>query len=143
MKKNFVRTFALSAAIATAAVVGVTGLASAATGQPHTRPAAAAAESAYDIRLVAPITDGRLTVQVINKKTGQLVTNAHVSMRHWVPGHAKNAPGPQQAMVPLEPDGHGGYVCMREHIGKGDRVEVRAHVPGDLEGTWAELTIDN
>ena len=143
MQKNFAKAFAFGVVIATSAVMGLTVSASAATGQPHARPAAATADKAYDIRLVTPITDGRLTVQVINKQTGQPVTNAHVSMRHWVPGHAKNAPGPQHVMVPLESDGHGGYVCTREHIGKGERVEIRAHIPGDLEGTWAELTIDN
>lgn len=143
MKTNLVKAFAFAVAFAAVAVVGSTGSAIAATGQPHARPAAAATDSAYDIRIVMPITDGRLTVQVFNKQTGQLVPNAHVTMRHWVPGHAKNAPGPQQTMVPLDADGHGGYICTREHIGKGERVEVRAHVPGDFDGTWAELTIDN
>ena len=142
MKTNFVKAFVFGLAFATAAVVGM-GSAAIAAGRTHTLSATTPADGAYDIKLVTPIAAGRLTVQVVNKKTGELVTNAHVAMRHWVPGHKKNAPGPEQDMIPLESDGHGGYVCMREHVGHGERIVVRAHVPGDLEGTWSELTIDN
>jgi hypothetical protein len=144
MKMRFLNAFAFGAAFVAVAVLGSTGIA-AAGSKPHTMPAEATrALSAYEIRVVTMPTDGKnLVVQVVNKSNGQAVENAHVSMRHWVPGHAKLTPGPQQAMIPLQADGHGGYICTREHIGHGERVEVRAHVPGDFEGTWATLTIDN
>ncbi len=144
MKFNLKRTSVIGTVFLAGALLTFTGVANAG-GQFHKMPAEAnQTDPAYEIRMVTMPGQGHpLTVQVINKQTGQPVTNAHVTMRHWVPGHVKNAPGPQQAMIPLEPDGHGGYVCTREHVGHGERVVLRAHVPGDLEGTWAELTIDS
>lgn len=81
-----------------------------------------------------------LTVQVVNKETGQLVTDAEVTMqhRHWL--GIKGVPQYQQVQLELTPDGHGDYVCNNGPLLAGDKIVLRAHVPGDPSSTW--LTVD-
>ncbi len=143
MKLGSMKSVALLVAFA-AGLIGSLGSANAG-GQIHRMPADAnQANTAYDIRVVTMPGQGRpLTVQVINKNTRQAVTNAQVTMRHWTYAHIKGAPLPQNAMIPLDPDGHGGYVCTREHVGQGEHIIIRAQVPGEPPGTLTELTIDS
>ena len=84
-----------------------------------------------------------LTVQVINKESGQPVTNADVSMQHWVWAGMKAVPQMQRVLVALDSDGRGNYVCMREHLRPGEQVTFRAHIPGDASGTWTTASLNN
>ena len=97
----------------------------------------------YELRVVTmPAAGHMLTVQLVNKDTGQLVTNADVSMQHLVWLGYKAVPQSQMVLVALEPDGKGDYVCAREHVRRGERVVFRAHVTGEPSGTWTTLALN-
>ncbi len=134
----------ISTAFAFAALLAST-VAVNAGGPPHRLPADYGRPvPVYEIKVVGMPSSGRpLTVEVVNKQTGELVTNAHVSMQHWAWIGMKAVPQTQLVLVALDPDGRGDYVCTREHLHPGERVTFRAHVPGEPSGTWTELALNS
>ncbi len=129
----FVGAFVATALFAGSAVAG---------GQAHRLPADYGKTSpTYEIRIVnmpsgetAP-----LTVQVVNKETGQLVTDAEVTMqhRHWL--GFKGVPRYRRVQLELKPDGHGDYVCNNGPLLAGDKIVLRAQVPGEPSSTWLRV----
>ncbi|MDE1940162.1 MAG: hypothetical protein KGI68_14160 [Alphaproteobacteria bacterium] len=140
MNTNSKKTAIFSGVIvATALLAGP----AAAAGSIHRLPAGyGETYPTYEIRIVN-VPSGQstpLTVQVVNKETGQLVTDAEVSMqhRHWL--GIKGVPQYQRVQLELTPDGHGDYVCNNGPLLAGDKIVLRGHVPGEPSSTW--LTVD-
>jgi hypothetical protein len=144
MKTNTTKLTLISATIALTAMAASFAAANAG-GPPHKLPADSERSAAvYDIKVVGiPSVGHPLIVQVVKKATGEAVTNADVSMQHWVWAGMKAVPQSRFVLVPLDTDGYGDYVCGREHLRPGDRVVIHAHVPGDASGTWATVALDN
>ena len=144
MNTNTKSTTRISAALATVALLATFAPANAG-GPPHKLPINYDQPTAtYEIKVVGMPSSGHpLTVRVINEETGQPVTNADVSMQHWVWAGVKAVPQMQHVLVALDSDGHGNYVCTREHLRPGEQVTFRAHVPGDASGTWATVSLDD
>lgn len=96
----------------------------------------------YEIRIVNVPSGSNtpLTVQVMNKEGGELVANADVTMQHrrWL--GIKAVPQFQQVQLVLRPDGRGDYVCQNGPLLAGDKIVLRAHVPGEPSSTW--LTVN-
>jgi hypothetical protein len=79
----------------------------------------------------------------VNVATGQPVANAHVSMEHAVWQGIKAAPQVQRVLVALEPDGRGDYICSRGPLPPGEKIVLRAHVPGESTATWKTAQAGN
>ena len=144
MNTNTNRTIRISSVFAVAALL--TSLVAANAGGPaHKLPTDFGQPTpSYEIKVVGMPSAGHpLTVQVVNRDTGQLVTNAQVSMQHLVWAGNKSVPQNQLLLVPLESDGRGDYVCMREHLRPGEHVTFRAHVSGDASGTWTTVALNS
>lgn len=133
------KTIALSAAIVAAALFAGPATAG---GQTHRLPADyGKTYPTYEITVVnMPFEGSPLTVQLVNKDTGQLVTNAYVTMqhRHWL--GVKGVPQYQRVQLSLTPDGRGDYVCQNGPLFAGDKIVLSAHVPGEPSSIW--LTVD-
>ena len=137
MNTNLKNTIARSTAFVAAALLAAVTAASA--GSPrHLMPADyGQTHPAYAFKIVGtPSADAPLAVQLVNAATGQLVTNAHVSMQHTVWLGIKAAPQIQHVLVALESDGRGDYVCANGHMLAGEKIVLRAHVPGESSATW-------
>lgn len=135
---------ALRATIAAAALFG-TVVAASAGGQSHVLPADyGKTYPTYQFKIVSmPPAGTTLTVQLVNTETGQLVTNAHVTMQHTVSLGIKAVPQVQRILLPLEPDGRGDYVCSHGPLPSGDPIVLRAHVPGESSATWLTVAPNN
>ena len=144
MNTNLKNPVARSATFAAAALLATTMSASAG-GQPPAMPADYGKTTpTYEIKVLGvPAADAPITVQLVNDATGQLVTNAHVTMQHAVWLGMKAAPQVQRVQVALEPDGRGNYVCAGAHLLNGEKIVLRAHVPGESSATWLTLAANN
>jgi hypothetical protein len=132
--------------ITLAAMAMIASIATANAGAPMHKLATSSDQPAttYEIKVVGMPSEGHpLTVQVINKQTGQLMSGADVSMQHLVWAGAKAVPQMQLRLIALDSDGRGDFVCLREHLRPGERVVIRAHVPGELSGTWTTVALNN
>ncbi|MDE2183990.1 MAG: hypothetical protein KGJ78_13305 [Alphaproteobacteria bacterium] len=130
------RSLVLGVAIS---VVSLLSGPAAAGGQTHRLPAGyGKTYPIYEIRIVNVRSGqgGPLTVQVVNKDTGELITNAEVTMRHrrWL--GIKAVPQYQGVQLALRPDGRGDYVCPNGPLNRGDKIVLSAHVPGEPSSTW-------
>ena len=144
MNTNLKNTIARSAAFVAAALLATVTAANA--GSPrHLMPADyGQTHPAYTFKIVGtPSATAPLTVQLVNAATGQLVTDAHVSMRHTVWLGLKAAPQFQHVLVALEPDGQGDYTCAGGHMLAGEKIVLRAHVPGQSSATWLTVASNN
>lgn len=144
MNTNTNGTTRIAVALATMALL--TSFTAANAGSPQHKLAVSYDQqtATYEIKVVGMASAGHLlTVQVSNKETGQLVTNADVSMQHWVWAGIKAVPQMQRVLVALDSDGHGNYICMREHLRPSEQVTFRAHIPGDVSGTWTTIALNN
>ena len=135
---------ALGALVAAAALLASVGSAIAG-GQIHRMPADYGKTTpTYEFKVVGvPAADAPFTVQLVNDATGQLVENAHVTMQHSVWLGMKAAPQVQRVQVALEPDGRGNYVCASGHMLDGEKIVLRAHVPGESSATWLTVATNN
>ena len=82
-------------------------------------------------------------VRLVNVATGLPVANAHVTMQHTVWLGIKAAPQIQRVLLALEPDGRGDYVCSRGALSAGEKLVLRAHVPGESTATWKTAQVGN
>ncbi len=125
-----------------AALLASVGSASAG-GQRHVLPADyGKTYPIYEFKIVTESSGTTpLTVQLVNAETGQLVRNAHVSMRHTVWLGIKAVPQFQRTFLALQPDGRGDYVCSRGPLRAGERIVMRAHVPGESSATWETVVV--
>ena len=139
---NTNKKLSVSSFLAAAALIATIGSANAG-GQIHRLPTDyGTAYPAYEIRIASMPTAGHmLTIQLVDKQTGQLITNADVSMQHLAWRGMKAVPQYAPVLVALDPDGRGNFVCMREHLRSGERIVVRAHVNGEQGGTWSTLAL--
>ncbi|MDE2135693.1 MAG: hypothetical protein KGJ49_13985 [Alphaproteobacteria bacterium] len=139
MNTNARKTTLIAAATIAAALLAGPAVAG---GQFHRMPADYGKMfPTYEIRIVN-VPSGRttpLTIQVINKETGELVTNADVTMRHrhWL--GIKGVPQFQYVQLALKPDGRGDYVCPNGALFYGDKIILRAQIPGEPSATWVTL----
>jgi len=144
MNTNMKNTVARSAAFVVAALLATVMAANA--GSPtHLMPADyGQAHAAYAFKIVGtPSAAAPLTIQLVNSATGQPVTNAHVSMQHTVWLGVKAAPQFQRVFVAMETDGRGDYVCASGHMLAGEKIVLRAHVPGESSATWFTVASNN
>jgi hypothetical protein len=126
---------ALLATVATANAGGRTHVMPADYGQTH---------PTYEFKVVSlPSAESPLTVQLVNVATGQPVANAHVTMRHTVWLGSKGSPQTQRVLVALQPDGRGDYICSRGGLLAGEKIVLRAHVPGESSATWVTVAAGN
>ena len=96
---------------------------------------------AYEFKVVGtPSPDAPFVVQLLNTATGQPVVDAHVTMQHTVWLGLKAMPQVQRALVAMESDGKGNYVCADKH---GGQIVLRAQVPGESSGTWFTVAANN
>jgi hypothetical protein len=132
------------AAIVAAALLA-TAMAATAGGQRHVMPADyGQTHPTYEFRIVSlPSAATPLTVQLVNTAPGQPVANAHVTMQHMVWQGIKAVPQFQRVLVALEPDGRGDYVCARGPLPAGEKIVLRAHVPGESTATWKTAQAGN
>jgi hypothetical protein len=144
MNTNSKKTTVFGAIVAATALLASVGPASAG-GPTHRMPANyGKPHQAYEIKIVSIPTAGHmLTVQLVNKQTDKIITDADVSMQHWVWKGMKAVPQTQMALVSLETDGHGDFVCSREHVRPEENVVLRAHVSGEPSRTWTTLTLNS
>jgi hypothetical protein len=128
-----------------AAAVFATAMAAGAGGQRHVMPADyGQSHPAYEFKIVSlPSAQTSLTVQLVNIATGQPVANAHVTMQHMMWRGIKAAPQFQRVLVALEPDGRGDYICSRGPLPAGEKIVLRAHVPGESTATWITAQAGN
>jgi len=128
---------ACSAAFVAAALLAIV-TAAGAGGQRHVMPADyGQTHPVYEFKIVSlPSAATPLTVQLANIATGQPVANAHVTMQHMVWQGIKAVPQIQRVLVALEPDGRGDYICSRGPLPAGEKIVLRAHVPGESTATW-------
>jgi hypothetical protein len=141
MKRYSVMYLAFFTVLA-ATVLPQTSVAAAADGQAQPTPTTEnQTDGAFDIQVVTRA--GRIRVQVINKQTGLRIDNARVLMRHWSMATRKGAFPSRPGFTVLEPDGLGGYVCPREHVGHGEQISIRAQVPGADGEVKTSLVVDN
>jgi hypothetical protein len=135
---------ARSAAFVAAALL-TTVTAADAGGQRHVMPADyGQTHPAYEFKIVSlPSAATPPTVQFMNTATGQLVANAHVTMQHMVWQGIKTVPQFQRVLVALEPDGRGDYVCSRGPLPAGEKIVLRAQVPGESTATWKTAPAGN
>ena len=137
MNTNLKNTVARGAAFVAAALLAAVTAASA--GAPrHLMPSDyGQAHPAYAFKFVGtPSAATPLTIQLVNSATGQPITNAHVSMQHTVWLGVKAAPQFQRVFVAMETDGRGDYACASGHMLAGEKIVLRAHVPGESTATW-------
>ncbi len=142
MNTNSKKTTMFGAVIMSAALLAGTAVAG---GQIHKLPADyGKTYPTYEFKIVnAPSARTPLTVQLVNRNTGQLVTDAHVTMQHTVWLGIKAAPQVQQVQLPLTPDGRGDYVCSRGTLRPGESVVLRGHVPGEPSATWTTIALND
>ena len=96
---------------------------------------------AYEFKVVGtPSANTPFVVQLSNTATGQLITNAHVTMQHTVWLGLKATPQVQRALIAMESDGNGNYVCADKH---GGQIVLRAQLPGESTGTWFTVAANN
>ncbi len=143
MKTNSKKNSVIVGAVVAAALLAGPAIAG---GQMHRMPADYGKSfPAYEIRLVNVPSDGAalLTVQVVNKETGQLVTNANVTMRHrrWL--GIKGVPQFQYVQLALTSDGRGDYVCENGPLLAPDKIVLSAQVPGESQTTWLSVAANN
>ncbi len=144
MNTNLKNTAARCATFVAAALLAVVTAASA--GSPrHMMPSDyGQTHPAYAFKIVGtPSAAAPLTVQLVNTVTGKLVTDAHVSMLHTVWLGVKAATQIQHVLVAMEPDGRGDYVCASGHMLAGEKIVLRAHVPGESSVTWLTVASNN
>jgi len=144
MNTNLKNTVARSATFVAAALIAAATAANA--GSPtHLMPADyGQAHPAYAFKIVGtPSAAAPLTIQLVNSATGLPVTNAHVSMQHTVWLGVKAAPQFQRVFVAMETDGRGDYVCASGHMLAGEKIVLRAHVPGESSATWFTVASNN
>jgi hypothetical protein len=132
------------AVIVAAALLASVGSANAG-GQTHRMPADyGKTYPTYELKVVGvPAADAPFTVQLVNDATGELVANAHVTMQHSIWLGMKAAPQVQRVQVALEPNGRGNYVCASGHLLGGEKIVLRAHVPGESSATWLTVASNN
>jgi hypothetical protein len=84
-----------------------------------------------------------VSVQLVDAKTGQPVGNAQLFERQMVPAPSpKIVPGFQERLIPLTPDGRGGYLYTQHSFLFGETLRLAARVPGKdglIRGT-AQIT---
>lgn len=98
--------------------------------------------SVYEFRFASqPALNEPLVVQLINSETGRPVSNAHVSVLRPAYVGIKSVPMIQNILVPLKPDGQGGYVYSGAPLERGERLMLRGHVPGESSTTWRTLEV--
>lgn len=142
MKKKLKRTAAIGAAMAAAALF-VSAEPADAGGQRHVMPASyGQAHPAYEFRIIsAPSVSMPLMVQLVDTKTDEPVSEAHISILRPIYLGLKAAPMFQHVLVPLKPDGRGNFVYSGERLEKGERLTLRGHVPGEPSVTWETIVV--
>ncbi len=85
--------------------------------------------------------NGSLLVQLVNAKTGEAVSDAHISVLRPKYLGIEAAPMIQNVLVPLNPDGYGTYTYAGERLQEGERLTLRGYVPGDASATWETIVV--
>lgn len=142
MKTNLTKIAALGSAIVAATLIAGSAYGG---GQMHRMPADyGRTYPAYEFKVVSvPSAGTPLTVQLMNKDAGQLVADAHVTMQHSVWLGIKATPQVQRVQLALTPDGRGDYTCTRGGLIAGEKIVLRAHVPGEPSGTWTTIALND
>lgn len=142
MRTNRKKTMAIGAALVAAALFA-TAEPAIAGGQRHVLPADyGQVQPAYEFRIVsAPSANTPLVVQLVNTKTGQPVSDAHISLLRPTYLGIKAVPMFQNILMPLKPDGVGDYVYSGERLVQGERLTLRGHVPGEPSATWETIVV--
>jgi len=123
---------------ATAAALAVVVAASAVNAQTPT----------YTFKIIrfdtSSATERSITVELVDASNRQPVTNAQVDVVHTVyAANPKTFPPLRRVVVPLKPDGQGGYVYSDEGLRPGNPVRLRARLPGQSSPIWGAVHVND
>ncbi len=142
MKTKQKKTVAIGAAFVAAALFATAEPVTAGNSR-HVLPSDyGQARPAYEFRIItAPSANASLVVQLVNTRTGQPVSDAHISILRPAYLGIKAVPMFQSILMPLKPDGRGDYVYSGERLAQGERLTLRGQVPGESSATWETVVV--
>jgi hypothetical protein len=98
---------------------------------------ASASSNGYKFAL-ASRSNAAVAVQLIDRRTGGLVTNTELFAVRWIPTGLKTVPLREQR-TPLAADGHGGFLAKAT----GGTLHLAAKVPGQDELVYGEIELNH